>query len=128
MPTTEPDPLIQRIQSEVAGEDGDRAAEKRCEHFPRGVDQRSITDSYITYPGTENKFQVYIPTQYTPDKPACLLIKLDGFGQNECAVLDKLIAANEVPTMIGIGISPGAVLANPGGILKPQVVRWNRRS
>jgi sugar lactone lactonase YvrE len=61
------------------------------------------------YPGTESEFQVYVPKEYNPAHPACLLLKLDGLTSYEAAVLDQLIATEEMPVTIGVGLSPGTV-------------------
>lgn len=75
----------------------------------------SISNSKI-YPGTDNRFQVYIPAQYDPSAPACLLVKLDGWSEYESRVLDYLIDHHEVPVIIGLGITPGQI----------STVRFNR--
>lgn len=109
------DTLVQKIQAELSGtfppEEG-----KINPAVPYGeIIRGSINNSKI-YPGTENDFQVYIPAQYDPAKPACFLIKLDGFGDYDATVLDNLIAKKDLPVMIGIGIVPGTVwkVAQPG--------------
>jgi gluconolactonase len=82
------------------------------------------------YPGTTNTYGVYIPGQYDPAKPACLLVSLDGFNGFQANVLDNLIARGEMPVMIAIGI-PSLVVndqprpdAKPGD--KPKVLRYDR--
>ncbi len=87
--------------------------------------QGTITDSRI-YPGTENGFQVYVPAQYDPARPACLLIRLDGLGAFEGTVLDNLIARKEVPVIIGVGIVPGTVWKDPVGTAHRAASRFNR--
>ena len=106
--------LVEKIQRELSGtfppEEG-----KPDANVPHGEFlQDRIADSKI-YPGTENGFQVYVPAQYDPAKPACLLIKLDGLGAFEGTVLDNLIARHEVPVIIGIGIVPGTIWKDPAG-------------
>ena len=117
--------LLQKIQGELASptpsDDG-----KPDPQVPHGeFIHLSITDSSI-YPGTENDIQVYVPAQYDPAKPACLLVKLDGLGGYEGTVLDNLIAKKEVPVIIGVGISPGAILKGPPGTPKRPALRFNR--
>jgi gluconolactonase len=89
--------------------------------FLRGT----ITNSKI-YPGTDNLFQVYVPAQYDPSHPACLLVKLDGFGAFEGTVLDHLIASGETPVIIGVGITPGVIWKDPPGTEKRAALRYNR--
>jgi gluconolactonase len=121
----DPNALVEKIQRELSGpfppEEG--KPDPRVPHgeFLRGA----ITDSRI-YPGTENAFEVYVPAQYDPSRPACLLVKLDGLGAYEGAVLDNLIARNEVPVIIGIGIVPGTIWKDPAGTPKRAAVRFNR--
>ncbi len=81
--------------------------------------QGSITDSKI-YPGTKNDFQIYLPSAYDANRPACLLLKLDGIGEHEANILEDLIAAKQIPVMVAVGISPG-VVARDG-----HVLRYNR--
>lgn len=93
---------------------------------PRGeLIHASLTDSKI-YPGAFNAFDVYVPAQYNPARPACLLVKLDGLGTFEAAVLDSLIAGNEVPVLIGVGIVAGTVWKDPEGTPKRAAYRFNR--
>lgn len=120
----DPEALVKKIQEELAGpvtKDGKPAANIPHGEFLRGT----IRDSKI-YPGTENGFQVYIPAEYDATRPACLLVKLDGFGEYEGTVLDNLIAKKEVPVMIAVGVVPGTVWQEPAGTPKRHAVRFNR--
>jgi hypothetical protein len=117
--------LVEKIQSELSGpfppDEG-----KPDGNVPHGEFlQGTIADSKI-YPGTENGFEVYVPAQYDPAKPACLLVKLDGLGAYEGTVLDNLIARGEIPVMIGIGIVPGTIWKDPAGTPKRAAFRFNR--
>ena len=47
-------------------------------------------------------------------------------GQGEANVLDNLIAKKDIPIMIGIGVSPGVLYADPPGTPKRRVARYNR--
>jgi enterochelin esterase-like enzyme len=119
------EPLVKKIQSELAGavppEEGKPDASVPHGEFLHG----KITDSKI-FPGTENGFEVYVPAQYNPATPACLLVKLDGLGAFEGNVLDHLIAKKEVPVMIGVGIDSGAIWKDPAGTPKRAAIRFNR--
>jgi enterochelin esterase-like enzyme len=117
--------LVAKIQNELSGtfppDDG-----KPNPNVPHGeILQGSINDSKI-YPGTENGFQIYVPAQYDPAKPACLLVKLDGLGTFEATVLDNLIAKNDVPIIIGIGITPGTIWKDAAGTPDRAASRFNR--
>jgi gluconolactonase len=120
-----PNALVQKIQAEVttAFQPPDAEADPAIPHGE--FLHFTIKDSSL-YPGTENDFQVYVPAQYDPATPACLLIKLDGLGGREGNILDHLIAKKEVPVMIGVGISPGAIWKDPPGTPKRQAARFNR--
>jgi sugar lactone lactonase YvrE/enterochelin esterase-like enzyme len=117
--------LVQKIQAELSGASqiDDRKPDPSVPHgeFVSGA----ITDSKI-YPGTENGFSVYVPAQYDPAKPACLLVKLDGLGAGEAAVLDGLIAKKVIPVVIGVGITPGTVWSDRPGTPKRHPVRYDR--
>jgi gluconolactonase len=106
------DVLEQKIQSELSTPPlEDRQPNP---NLPQGeVLHGFIKDSPI-YPGTSNGFDVYVPAQYDPAKPACLLLKLDGLDGYVATVLDNLIGKGAVPIMIGVGISAGATTAPNG--------------
>ena len=83
------------------------------------VPQGKLLDPFVwkssIYPGTERNVQLYIPSQYDPDKPACVFVVQDGIGRaNEWrlpTVMDNLIAVGDMPVTIGIFIEPGVVPA-----------------
>lgn len=78
------------------------------------------------YPGTERDYQIYVPAQYTSDKPACVMVVQDGIGRARewklPVVFDNLIAEGAMPVTIGIFIEPG-VLPAPHANAQP---RFNR--
>ncbi len=121
----DPNALVEKIQNELSHpfppEEGKADADVPHGEFLQGT----ITDSRV-YPGTENGFEVYVPAQYDPARPACLLLKLDGLGAYVGTVLDNLIANNEVPVIIGVGIIPGAIWKDPAGTPKRAASRFNR--
>jgi sugar lactone lactonase YvrE/enterochelin esterase-like enzyme len=117
--------LVAKIQSELAAPFPPSEG-KPDPNVPHGdFLQGTISDSKI-FPRTENKFQVYVPAQYDPAKPACLLVKLDGLGAFEGTVLDNLIANNEVPIIIAVGVASGTIWKDPEGTPKRQALRFNR--
>ena len=117
--------LVEKIQQELSGTFPPEEA-KPDPSVPHGEFlQGAITDSKI-FPGTENPFQVYVPAQYDPAHPACLLVKLDGLGAFEGTVLDNLIARHEVPVIIGVGITPGTIWKDPAGTPHRAAYRFNR--
>jgi enterochelin esterase family protein len=63
---------------------------------------------------TVRKYWVYVPAQYTAEKPACVLVFQDGaraINPNGVLrvpqVLDNLIAKKQIPVTIGVFITPG---------------------
>lgn len=66
------------------------------------------------FEGTVRQYWVYVPAQYTPDKPACVLVFQDGQRAinpkgvlRVPTVLDNLIHKKEIPVTVGIFITPG---------------------
>ncbi len=66
------------------------------------------------YPGTTRNYWVYIPAQYDPTKPACLMVFQDGHAflgpkgdYRIPTVFDNLIYRREMPVTIGVFINPG---------------------
>jgi sugar lactone lactonase YvrE len=93
---------------------------------PQGEIIRGIITNSLIYPGTENIYTVYVPRQYNPEHPACLLIKLDGLGPAEATVLDNLIAKKEIPVMIAVGIVPGTIWRDAQGTNSRTAYRYDR--
>jgi enterochelin esterase-like enzyme len=63
---------------------------------------------------TVRQYWVYVPAQYTPEKPACVLVFQDGARATNPhgviraqQVLENLIAKKQIPVTIGIFITPG---------------------
>ena len=93
----------------------------KVEESMRGeVIKFNLNDSKI-YPGTEREILVYVPQQYTGDKPACLLVCMDGILYDATTVMDNLIATGEMPITIGVFVNPGVVYDEDR-----EVVRYNR--
>ena len=67
-----------------------------------------LTDSKI-FPNTVQSITVYVPAEYTPDKPAALWVQLDGIGKEITTTFDNLIAKHQIPVTIGIGVASGKV-------------------
>jgi enterochelin esterase family protein len=94
---------------------------------PQGtVDKWRWDDSKI-FPNTKRDVWVYVPAEYDPKTPACLMVFQDGPRQfavreNEVngparytaeyraeSVLDNLIYKKELPVIIGVFINPGSM-------------------
>jgi gluconolactonase len=89
-------------------------AQKR-EGVPEGKVEGPFSLSSKIYPGTEREYWIYVPAQYTADKPACTLIVQDGLnrahGWNLPQICDNLIHTRAMPVTIGIFVNPGIVPA-----------------
>lgn len=66
------------------------------------------------YPGTTRNYWIYVPAQYDPSKPACLMVFQDGHaflgpkGDYRIPfVFDNLIYRREMPVTIAVFINPG---------------------
>jgi gluconolactonase len=95
---------------------------------PKGTVTQHTQTSKI-YPGTVRDYWVYVPAQYKPEKPACVMIFQDGGGivgekgtWRASVVFDNLIAKDQMPVTIGIFINPGILPA----LTPNQQDRFNR--
>ena len=96
---------------------------------PRGEVTKYTWSSSKIFPGTVRDYWVYVPAQYNPAKPSCVMVFQDGGGfVNENGawrapvVLDNLIEQKAMPVTIAIFINPGLLNA-----LSPnQQNRYNR--
>ena len=61
------------------------------------------------FEGTTRDWWVYVPAQYKPEEPACVMVFQDGQGAKEYmpVVFDNLIAKGDLPVMVGIFLAPG---------------------
>ena len=67
-----------------------------------------------TFPGTVRDLHLYVPAQYSKDKPAALMVFQDGHDYVNLkgnwrvpTVFDNLIAAGQMPVTIAVFINPG---------------------
>lgn len=84
--------------------------------------QFDLTAGPQFYPGAKSTIWVYVPAEYTPDKPACLCVGLDGPGFGAQTVFDNLIYKHQMPVTIGVFVSPGTI-NKPG---TDQPLRFDR--
>jgi enterochelin esterase family protein len=91
-----------------------------------GVPQGKLTTSEFTesriYPGTTRSYSVYVPAQYSPDKPAALMVFMDGSGYAKedgafkvPVVFDNLIHRGAMPVTVAVFVNPGSVPATRPG-------------
>ncbi|MGH9344106.1 MAG: SMP-30/gluconolactonase/LRE family protein [Terriglobia bacterium] len=81
------------------------------------------------FPGTVRDYWVYVPAEYNPQKPACVMVVQDGGGfildtgaARMPIVFDNLIFKHEMPVTIGIFINPGVLPVRQPG----QRARYDR--
>ncbi|MDB6127120.1 MAG: gluconolactonase [Verrucomicrobia bacterium] len=74
------------------------------------------------FPGTVRDGWIYVPVQYDPATPACVMIVQDGADHLKHerrwhipTVLDNLIHRREIPVTIGIFINPGIIPSSVSG-------------
>lgn len=90
---------------------------------PKGEVLKFTFDKSAVYPGTWREYWVYVPAQYSPDKPACIYVNQDGIQWKAPTVFDNLIHQGKMPVTIGVFVTPGRVrAANPDKALD----RFNR--
>ena len=90
---------------------------------PKGEVLKFTFENSKIFPGTWREYWVYVPAQYTPDKPACVYVNQDGIQYEAPTVFDNLIHKKEVPVTIGVFIMHGRVKAADGNT---ALDRFNR--
>lgn len=76
-------------------------------------------DASDVFPGTTRDWWIYVPAQYTPSRPAALMVFQDGKGMHSewrwriPTVFDNLIAKGDMPPTIGVFINPGHDMTRP---------------
>jgi enterochelin esterase-like enzyme len=85
------------------------------EGVPKGKLEGPTLFKSKIFAGTVRKYWVYVPAQYTPDKPACVLVFQDGQRATNPTgslripqVMENLVAKKQMPVTIGIFITPGS--------------------
>lgn len=64
---------------------------------PKGEVLKFTFENSKIFPGTWREYWVYVPAQYTPDKPACVYVNQDGIQWNAPVVFDNLIHKKRCP-------------------------------
>jgi sugar lactone lactonase YvrE/enterochelin esterase-like enzyme len=78
---------------------------------PKGEVLEFTFENSKIFPGTWRQYWVYVPAQYTPDKPACVYVNQDGKQWNAPVVFDNLIHKKEMPVTIGVFVMHGKLRA-----------------
>jgi enterochelin esterase family protein len=88
--------------------------DSQLQDVPHGEVKKATLDYSQVFPGTTRDYWVYVPKQYDPAKPACLMVIFDGGGYvkpdggtRATVVFDNLIAKKEMPVTIGVFVNPG---------------------
>ncbi len=76
---------------------------------PRGKTFSFAFEGSRIYPGTRRTITVYVPAQYTGDKPACVYVGLDSLSFGVPVVFDNLIHQGAMPVTVAVGVSSGSV-------------------
>jgi enterochelin esterase family protein len=113
-----PDGTAFRWRYEVAGERrGGGQVETYAVHpdslpqtgVPRGSLRQMPPWESKVFAGTRRDWWIYIPAQYRPETPACVMVFQDGAGPRNYVptVFDNLIAKGEIPVAVGVFLQPG---------------------
>ena len=89
---------------------------------PAGKIKNFTFKESLIFPGTVRNGTVFIPAQYDGSKPACVLVRQDGFDPKIKDMMETLIASGDMPMTVGVFISPGHVVASG----EPVAERRNR--
>ena len=90
---------------------------------PKGEVLKFTFENSKIFPGTWREYWVYVPAQYSPDKPACVYVNQDGIQYEAPTVFDNLIHKREMPVTIGVFVVHGRVRA---GDANTALDRFNR--
>ena len=90
---------------------------------PKGEVLKFTFENSKIFPGTWREYWVYVPAQYSPDKPACVYVNQDGIQYEAPTVFDNLIHKREMPVTIGVFVVHGRVKA---GDANTALDRFNR--
>jgi enterochelin esterase-like enzyme len=127
--------MLVTVPAQVGAQSGDYRLGPDSQFNP-AVPHGMVTHHVFTapatslFPGTRRDYWVYVPQQYSPAKPACLMVFQDGGGYVSTngpfrapIVFDNLIARGEMPVTVGVFINPG-VLAS--ALSTNSLPRYNR--
>jgi sugar lactone lactonase YvrE/enterochelin esterase-like enzyme len=98
------------------------AGDAKPDDVPKGEVAQYTFETSKVFPGTTRQYWVYVPQQYDGKTPACVHVNQDGIQFNAPAVFDKLIAAKQLPVIIGVFVRPGEVKEANADALR----RYNR--
>jgi len=109
-------PVLTKV---FAADDYKLGPDSMPQDVPRGdVIKMPPWNNSMVFPGTHRDWWIYVPKQYTPEKPACVMVFQDGGGYVNIntngqwrvpTVFDNLIHRKEMPVTLGIFINSGAI-------------------
>ena len=111
--------LLLAIPSVVrAADDYKLGPDSEVQPVPHGEMRQATFTTSKVFPGTTRDYFVYVPKQYDPAKPACLMVFFDGAGFMRAdgqfrvpVVFDNLIAKRQMPVTIAVAVNPGSIAA-----------------
>ncbi|HVF29209.1 MAG TPA: SMP-30/gluconolactonase/LRE family protein [Pyrinomonadaceae bacterium] len=115
--------IVSAVSAQVAEEYPVNPDSQPQPGVPKGEVLKFSFDQSKIFPGTWREYWVYVPAQYTPDKPACLYVNQDGIQWQAPVVFDNLIHKKEMPVTIGVFVMHGRVRAADGNL---ALDRFNR--
>jgi sugar lactone lactonase YvrE len=90
---------------------------------PQGRLEKFTWSASRIFPGTVRDCWIYVPAQYDPARPACVLVVQDGEGHWQPerrwripTILDNLIHRQAIPLMIGVFVNPGVIPSSLDGV------------
>lgn len=91
----------------------------RLDGVPKGTVTGPTKWKSHVFEGTERNYWIYVPAQYKPEEPACVMIFQDGGSYVDekkqfraPVVFDNLIHKKEMPVTVGIFVDPGTFPPN----------------
>lgn len=91
-------------------------------NVPKGKITSGVFESSQVFSGTRRDFSVYVPSQYSPKRPAKLMVFMDGRGYLKSdgafrvpTVFDNLIHQKAMPVTIAVFVNPGTIPATVKG-------------
>lgn len=110
--------LIALASTLHAADDYQLGPDSQPQNVPHGQVRQATFATSKVFPGTTREYFVYVPKQYDPAKPACLMVFFDGGGFMKAdgqfrvpVVFDNLIAKKEMPVTIAVAVNPGSIPA-----------------
>jgi enterochelin esterase family protein len=89
---------------------------------PEGKIVSGVFSESQIFPGTRRDYSVYVPAQYNAEKPAALMVFMDGNGYAKKdgafrvpVVFDNLIHQKAMPVTVAVFVSPGTIPAERPG-------------